>query len=458
MTVKTRLVLFGALLPTVALLGAVLIAGWLFRRGQLEELDRRLLAQAAIESVGLFDGPDGKPHTHLPDSPLADQVKDFAPTAAIYDVRGEPVTPRVASSPAPARVPFLGPVDRARFSRETVAGFARRILTLAVRAPDGTRYTLWLGASLAPIGHTMSLFYRATATALAALGLLLFAVQLLVARRMTARISTMTAFLPRLREGETDLPEDPVADELGALRRAIREVAHRLAEARLEQDRLLASAAHELRSPLAVMRIEIDLALRRGRSPEELREALRTARAEVVRLTELSGALLDLQAVRHVGFARAEGDLASLVGEAVRGMTGLAEAANLELRVCAPAPAPACFDARAMRQAIDNLLGNAIKHGPSGTVVEVTVERAGDQWVVSVADRGPGIPAAEATRAFEPFHRLSATGAGAGLGLAIVREVMQRHGGRAYVDDAYTAGARLVLELPDEGPAEGRGA
>jgi signal transduction histidine kinase len=131
-------------------------------------------------------------------------------------------------------------------------------------------------------------------------------------------------------------------------------------------------------------------------------------------------------------------------------MAGVAEAANIELRVRADEHAHAQFDERAMRQAIDNLLDNALKHAPAGTVVDAAVERMGDRWVVSVADRGPGIPAAEATRVFEPFHRLTTTGAGAGLGLAIVREVIQRHGGRAFIDGAYTPGARVVLELPDE--------
>lgn len=297
----------------------------------------------------------------------------------------------------------------------------------------------------------MSRFYRATAISLLALGLLLFAVQLMVARKLAARVHVMTAFLPRLRDGETNLAEDPVRDELGALRETIREVALRLAEARLEQDRLLGSAAHELRSPLTVIRTEIDLALRRERSPEALREALRMVRGEVLRLAELAGALLDLQAVRHVGFARTDGDLAHLVREAVRAMSGIAETAGIELRVRADEHALAQFDERAMRQAIDNLLGNALKYAPPTTVVETSIERTADRWVIAVTDQGPGIPAAAVEEVFEPFHRLSATGSGAGLGLAIVREVLHRHGGSASVDLTHTPGARIVLELPDVG-------
>lgn len=452
MTVKTRLVVFGAVLPTAALLAAVLVAGWLFERDQLQDLDRRLLAQAAVESVGLFDGPDGHPHTHVPESPIADQVKDFAPAAAIYDRDGQPAMRLPAPHLVPDRVPFVGPLDRVRLTNATVGGIARRVLALPLRAPDAAVYTLWLGASLAPIARTMAWFQRATAIAIAALGGLLLAVQLAVARRLAARIAVMTEFLPRLRDGQADLPDDATRDELAALRDTLRTVARRLAEARAEQDRLLASAAHELRSPLAVIRTEIDLALRRDRAPDELRVALRAVRTEVLRLADLAGALLDLQAVRHVGFVRTDGDLAALVREAAAALAGVAETTGIEIRVRADERAPARFDERAMRQAVDNLLGNALKHAPPGTIVEASVERHADRWLVAVADRGAGIPPAEADLVFAPFHRLATTGTGAGLGLAIVREVIQRHGGRAFIDPAHTPGARVVLELADESP------
>lgn len=448
MKLRTRLVVFGAVLPLAALLAALLLAGRLFEADQLEDLDRHLLAQAAVESVGMFDGPGGRPHTHVEASPIASEVKDFAPATAIYDAQGNRVTERVASATPPS-VPFSGPLDRVRLSSATIAGVEHRALELPLKAPDGATYTLWLGASLVPLASTMTRFYRATILALAILGLFLFAVQIVIARRMASRVDRMTAFLPKLDEGASALPADPVRDELGALRETLRRVADRLCEAKGEQDRLLASAAHELRTPLTVIRTEIDLALRRDRPPDELREALRSVRSEVLRLSELAGALLDLQAVRHIGFARTEGDLAALVREAVSALTNVAEAAGVELRVVGAAHAPARYDERALRQALDNLVGNALKHAPRGTAVEVSLEHARDRWVVAVADRGAGIPAESAERVFEPFHRISAAGPGAGLGLAIVREVVQRHEGRAFVDLAHAPGARLVIELPD---------
>lgn len=449
MSVRTRLVIFGAVLPSALLLIAVLVAAVLFRRDQLEDLDRRLLAQAAVESVGLFDTPSGGPHVHMPKSPIASEVEEFAPVTALYDDSGRLVVDVPDPSLLPDHVPVSGVVGVTRLSDQVVAGIARRVLELPVRAPDGRTYTLWLGARLAPLEATMLRFYTATLSATAVLALVLFSIQLAFARRLAGRIGALTAFLPRLRDGDTSLPADPAGDELGALNATLRHVAVRIAEARAEQDRLLASAAHELRTPLTVLRTEVDLALRKERSPEQLRDALRAVRDDVDRLGALAGALLDLQAVRHLGFDRKLGDLAELVHEAAAGLRTVAEARGVELRVDARPPVSVHFDERALRQALDNLLGNALKHAPAGTVVEVRLSREGDRWQLSVTDRGPGVPPQDAERIFEPFQRAD-TGPGAGLGLAIVREVAHRHGGRAWVDASYGDGARFVLELgPD---------
>ncbi|MBX3157942.1 MAG: HAMP domain-containing histidine kinase [Deltaproteobacteria bacterium] len=447
MKVRTRLVVFGALLPVALLALAIVVAGWLFRRDQLAEVERRLLAQAAVETVGMFDGPDGVPHVHMPRSPLAEEVKDFAPESALYDDAGALIIHVEDHARVPASLPLRGTLGQVRLGEQVVGGVALRTLELPLRAPDGRAYTLWLGASLAPVEATLARFYAATLSAVGALALVLFTIQLVVARRLARRIGAMTSFLPRLRDGDRTLPPDPTGDELAALRDVLRAVSTRLAEARVEQDRLLASAAHELRMPLTVLRTEVDLALRKQRSEDELRAALRSVRDDVDRLGQLAGALLDLQAVRHLGFDRTGGDLAQLVREAVDGLRTVALARRIELRVVSGGDAPARFDERALRQAVDNLLGNALKHAPPGTAIEIALTHHESRWQIAVSDRGPGVPAGDAERIFEPFQRGSPEGAGAGLGLTLVREVAQRHGGRAWLDPAYAGGARFVLEL-----------
>jgi signal transduction histidine kinase len=114
------------------------------------------------------------------------------------------------------------------------------------------------------------------------------------------------------------------------------------------------------------------------------------------------------------------------------------------------------FDAHGIRQAIDNLLSNAIRFGPAGRPVVVSVERADGVVRIAVKDEGPGIREAERERIFQPFERGEKRGAGAGLGLAIVREVARGHGGRAYVA-AGAPGAEVIIELPVDPPVSRRG-
>ncbi len=450
MTVRARLVIFGAALPTTVLVVAVVVAGWLFEAAQLRDLDRRLLAQAAVESVGLFDGTDGKPHVHLPESPIAAEVAEFAPLTALYDARGELVVDVPDRALVPSSLPSRGAIGSSSLDERVLGGIRRRTLELGALDQHGERYTLWLGASLAPLAATMMRYYITTFSVVGVLGLVLAAVQLAVARRLARRITTMVSFLPHLHEGATAtlLPPDAEHDELAALREVLRDVAGRLADARLEQDRLLASAAHELRTPLTVLRTEVDLALRRDRSADQLREAMRLVRSDVDRIAELATALLDLHAVRHVDFQRSPGDLVPLLREACAGLRTMGEAREIDVRLATPVSARARFDERAVRQAVDNLVGNALKHAPARTAVDVELATHDTCWEISITDRGPGVPDDAAERIFEPFQRLAVHQPGAGLGLAIAREVAQRHGGRCWLDPAYREGARFVFSVP----------
>ena len=110
-------------------------------------------------------------------------------------------------------------------------------------------------------------------------------------------------------------------------------------------------------------------------------------------------------------------------------------------------PVPAHYDPSGIRQALDNLLANAIRHSPAGKPVAVELDRDGGVARIAVKDVGPGIPEEERERVFQPFHRSGGHAGAAGLGLAIVREIARGHGGRVYVGSG-RPGAELVLELP----------
>ncbi|NVB37508.1 HAMP domain-containing histidine kinase [Pseudenhygromyxa sp. WMMC2535] len=455
MQLRARLMVFGALVPMILLVAAITVSGLVFDRVLLAEHDRALLGQAGVEAVSLFDRA-ATPHLHLLDSPLDSQIRDFTPRGALYDPEGRaiaryPLDASIPTSLAPERL-TLEPMLR------TIDGASGRDRELFVRVdgPDGQPYGLWLAASLERHDREMASYRRIAAAVIAGVGLILLAIQLLHARRLARRVTNLSDHMRRLRAGtlERPPPEDLERDEIGELRQAIAETTVRLAAARSSQDRLIADAAHELRTPLAALRAGIDVALRRERSAEQLRESLEHARVEVDRLTALSSSLLDLAALRASPLERGRGDLVAVLIEAIDAARALAEERGCLVRLEAPEHAATEFAPAALRQALDNLLSNAIKFSPAATEISVSLAAAsspeGDAaWRFEICDHGPGVPVEAREVIFEPFHRLGRGTPGAGLGLAIVRDVAERHHGRVWVEDSeHSEGACFVLELP----------
>lgn len=445
MKLATRSWLSGALLPALVMAAASAVAGQVFRAALESALDRALLAQAATESVSLFDSGKG-PHLHMESSPLLDEVRPFAPTGTLFDPSGALVAhfPPLGQHESIAPAPPVEGAPRELTTRE-VGGVRSR--ELIARVEGG--YVLRLSASLAQVDASVSTFHFTAALMVAVAGLVLAVLQALWGRRLSRRLASLSMHLERLRRGERGLvlSRDGGDDEVAELRLVLSETTTQLERAREVQDRLLADAAHELRTPLTLMRTTLDLALRKERSAEELRQALTDARAEVERLTALASALLDLASAGR-SWDLSQGNLAGCVDDAAEGARAAAEEAGVWLEVECQRPAEARFNATAMRQALDNLLSNALRFAPKGTAILLTLRRSGSGWRLSVGDRGPGIPEAQRDAVFAPFHRGDPRG-GSGLGLAIVSEVMRLHGGRAFARTPDEGnGAEVVLELP----------
>ena len=216
----------------------------------------------------------------------------------------------------------------------------------------------------------------------------------------------------------------------------------------------VASVSHDLRTPHAQIRMFAEtLLLGREESEEERMRWLAVIGRESRRLGDLVENILLFS---HIDAARVRleperTDLGELVEEIVEAYVPVA--VSLHMRIVADAPSRifAVVDARALRQVVVNLIDNALKYGPTGQTVTVEVEREGTTARIAVSDQGPGVPAADRARLWRPFVRLERTAsaaAGSGIGLSVVRTLVEQHGGSVRVEDAAGGGARFVVELP----------
>jgi two-component system OmpR family sensor kinase len=277
----------------------------------------------------------------------------------------------------------------------------------------------------------------------------------LLARRSLAPVLLMSEAAARMGAESPDerLPVPNPHDELGHLATVLNGLLDRLGAAISQQRRFMADAAHELRTPVAIVRSEADVALsREDRSLEEYRESLVVVREEGRRLSRVVDDVFLL--------ARADGGrhplhptelyLNELASECVRSLRSLAAARDIALRCDAPEDAPFHGDQALLHRLLLNLVDNAIKYSPPGSLVEITLRREGGEYRLSVRD--PGAPIADGVRAriFERFFRdgAAAAGGGAGLGLAIARWVAEAHGGTLVLAQNEGAGNEFVLRLP----------
>lgn len=249
------------------------------------------------------------------------------------------------------------------------------------------------------------------------------------------------------------LPIPAGRDEIARLGNTLNAMLGRLEAAFDRERRFVDDASHELRTPLAILKAELDLAQSRPRTNQELVASVRSASEEADRLTSLAETLLVYSRSEdgRMPLRRQPADLDQLLRDACSSLAARAGAAGVTVRV-EPHMVTAAVDPVRIRQAVENLVSNALAHTPRDGQVRASAALAGDSLCLTVQDTGPGFDAGVLPRAFEPFTSGPAphngTGQGAGLGLAIVRAIAQAHGGQATAENPPGGGARVTLRLP----------
>ena len=278
----------------------------------------------------------------------------------------------------------------------------------------------------------------------------------LLARSITRPVSALGIATRDLAAGNLDVRVQPAVsarrDELGALSRDFDAMAARLRETLRGRERLLGDISHELRSPLARMRVALGLARQHG---SDVGRQLARLDAETERLDRLIGQVLQLSRLdAGAGTLSFEDvDLTELVDAIARDAAFEAQARDVridwqaparELRVRGVAPL--------LASAVENVVRNAVRYAAPGSAVAIALEEGAGALRVLVRDHGPGVPEAELARIFEPFHRVADSRAresgGDGVGLAITARVMKAHGGHASAANAPDRGLIVTLELP----------
>ena len=437
MTIRARLTLTYsvAVATTLAVVGFVVWGqfGMAFRDALEDQLNTRLSAvEASIENEGQsglqeIDGDDGEVFV------------------AILTADGSMVD---AGPGAPSPLP-IGVVD-APAEEVTIQGRQYLMKTEGV----GDEIRVVAGADLASIGRAQASLASLLGLAGAIAALLSGIGGWALAGRALGPVAHLTAEADAIGASDLDrrLPEPRRVDELGVLARTLNRMLDRLSATVKRQQTFIAAASHDLRTPLAALQAELELADQAGLDARELRAAIRAARDDAARLAELAGDLLQLATVSGDGreLLRSDVEPADLVDAVIRRTAPIAERAGVTI---SPRIERGLISVDRVRleQALANLLVNAVTYSPPGGVIELIAQgpAGGSDFSLVVLDRGPGVRSEERETIFDPFQRgRDALGTGAGLGLATARAALDAHGATLTVEPRSGGGSVFSMRFP----------
>jgi len=446
-----------AVVFTLALAAAFALGGWLFvsqlSAAMLRSTDATLAARLSQASRYTADDEE----SNLPASFRIGQPFPGEYIVQVIDPSGHVIR----TSPNAGKKPLLSAAEirQARHGdvllTRNLNGKPERILAGPYAAERGGGVAI-AGVSLAPSRNTLRqvteglLIGGAVFVAAAGFGAYWLArAALSPVERLRREVAALSE-----RDTEASVRVPRTHDEIAALAGTMNALLSRLHRALARQRAFVADASHELRTPFAVLRGELELAARPGRSREELAAAVASAADEAARLSLITDDLLLLASSdeERLALHPEPVNIRALLDRAAERAAARAQAAGVTCRVDAPSDTEAPVDPGRIRQAVDNLIDNALRFAPRGTEIVVSARMAGPDLVVEVRDAGPGFPADFLPHAFERFRRpdggRARSDGGVGLGLAIVQAIALAHGGRTTVRNEPGGGAVAGLELP----------
>jgi two-component system, OmpR family, sensor kinase len=445
--IRARVTLLFAALITFVLLIAGAFVHFRFRQDLLSTVDAGLSVRAESLIAGIGDS----------DIPLGEHKDLIDPDEAFAQVVG-PNGELIESSSGFEQLLLprstLAGLNRPTYVNTEVIVGGEPVEARVLAVPSDSNFAV-VGASLEEQNQAASrligalLLGESTALVVITLiGWLVTGAALSPVERMRAEAAEISADEPGRR-----LEVPSTRDELARLGETMNEMLDRLEHALEHERRFVGDASHELRTPLGILKTELDLALGRARSPEELTSALRSAAEESDRLNSLAEDLLVLARADRgqLPVHREEVDVLDLAGKVLGDFHPAAEAREVRITVVGDAPYAKVDPAR-LRQALCNLIANALHHSRPGGEVQVKVNSSEGRLHVTVSDEGVGFPNDFLERAFEPFTRVDSgrgrTAGGAGLGLAIVKAIAESHDGIVTAENGSDGGAIVSIDVP----------
>lgn len=336
-------------------------------------------------------------------------------------------------------------------------GSERTVMHVAAPVHDPQAPDALIGVlTVAKPNHSIEPFIEASQRSIMRQGAWLIGLSALVGVLMTwwlmRGIGRLNRYAQAVAAGEPVPPPPPRRDEIGDLGRALEDMRRKL-EGKAYVEQYVQSLTHEMKGPLAAIRGAAEL-LQEPLPEAERQRFARHIQQQQLRLTETIDKLLALAEVEQHGWLqrREPVDLAALLEEAAAALEPRLAADGLRLEIEGAAqPVTVLGDAFLLRQALANLLDNALAFSPPGGTIALLLEATDGQARLRVRDAGPGVPEFAATRVFERFYSLPRPRSGlrsSGLGLPFVREVARLHGGEAWLRNREGGGAEAGLSLP----------